>query len=80
MQTRRALFLSPLALMLTAAPAAAQPWYEDRRRRIEYERWREQEMMRREREARRTRREWRREHWEDEREREAWARQQRWYR
>ena len=66
-----------LLLATLATPAAAQPWWEDQRRREAYERWREAEIRHRQREARR-RRAWRREQWQEEREREAWARRQPW--
>ena len=56
------------------------PWYENERRRRDYERWRAREWRRRERAARRRREQWRREQWQEEREREEWARRQRWYR
>lgn len=81
----RRLALLGLLGAATAAPlaiATAQPlnWYEDQRRRREYERWRAAEWRRREREARRRHRSWSRDSWEEERERQAWAQRQRWYR
>lgn len=75
--TRRSLFAALLAVPLTAAAAAAQPWSHDNRRYREWLRWREQERRRRIREARRQRREWREEMWHEERDRAAWERRYR---
>jgi hypothetical protein len=78
----KAVLGSMLGLAFTAATATAQPrpWWEERRRREEYERWREAEMRRREREARRRRQAWRRDSWQEERERQFWAQRQPWFR
>jgi hypothetical protein len=82
--TRRAAFMALLgATALPFAAATAQPmpsWWEDRRRREAYERWRATEWRRRERDARRRQRTWRRDMWREEREREAWASRQPWNR
>ena len=77
---RRALLGVLLGLAAPAAPAVAQPapWWEDRRRRRSYEQWRAAEWHRRQREAHRTRRDWRRDSWQEQQEREAWARRQGW--
>ena len=68
---RRALLLSLLAAPLplaAVAPAVAQPWWDERARREEWERYRE---------AERRRREARHEAWAEEREHEAWERRRR---
>src|SRR5690349_10668290 len=78
---RRGLLFLPMVAAALPFTALAQPtWWTNERRRADYEHWREAELRRREQAARREHREWRRDQWEEERERNAWARQQPWYR
>ena len=69
---RRALLLSllaaPLPLAASVMPARAQPWWDERARHEEWERYREEE---------RRRHEARHEAWAEEREHEAWERHRR---
>ena len=68
MLRRRLLALCATAMGLAPAVADAQPWWNERARHREYERWREAEWRRRQ----RARREWRREAWQEDRERARW--------
>ena len=83
---RRALLLGLFGTAGLAGTASAQRpppppgWWENERRRRDFERWRAAEWRRRERASHRHHEHRRYDGWEEEREREAWARQQRWYR
>jgi hypothetical protein len=68
MFNRRSLLLSLLAAPLPLAAAVAQPWWDERARRAEWERYQEEE---------RRRREARHEAWDERREHEAWERRRR---
>jgi len=72
-----ALPVSAATAQIIIAPAG---WYQDQRRREDYERWRESEWQRRDRDPRHRRAGWNRERWAEQQERDAWARRQGWYR
>ncbi len=69
MVNRRSLLLSMLVAPLPFAAAVAQPWWDERARRAEWERYQEEE--------RRRRHEARREAWDERREHEEWERRRR---
>lgn len=68
MLDRRRILLTLLAVPMPLATAAAQPWWDERARREEWERFQAEE---------RRRRELRREAWDERRERDAWERRRR---